>query len=184
MAEVWLPANCTRQFNTSYLSSPVGKSLTFRNISVPRRSIPFQCFSLLVQKYRRLSSIFSWQQRQQMTAYITRWQSSMAAVCSFSLLARKFTPQILRSSRYTINSHHFRKGSPIANTFQRAFSLQRWEIKLFTAFRPSELMPLFMHEIYLRISVKVWASLTSLHFKRHRELINNMKWSFLGSSIL
>ncbi|KAK2569640.1 Peroxiredoxin [Acropora cervicornis] len=52
------------------------------------------------------------------------WQSSMAAVCSFSFLARKFTPQILRSSRYTINSHHFRKGSPIANTFQRAFSLQ------------------------------------------------------------
>lgn len=135
MAELWLPAICTRQFNFSYFSSPVGKSLTFRNISVPRCSIPFQCFSLLVQKYRRLSSIFSWQQRQQMTAYITRWQSSMASVCSFSFLARKFTPQILRSSRYTINSHHFRKGSPIANTFQRAFSLQRWEIKLFTAFR-------------------------------------------------
>lgn len=48
----------------------------------------------------------------------------MASVCSFSFLARKFTPQILRSSRYTISSHHFRKGSPIANTFQRAFSLQ------------------------------------------------------------
>ncbi|XP_068677081.1 peroxiredoxin-1-like isoform X1 [Montipora capricornis] len=48
----------------------------------------------------------------------------MATAFSFSLIARRFSPQIVRTCRYALNSHQFRIVKPLSDTFRRAFSLQ------------------------------------------------------------